>query len=95
MEIKIVVVNHNNVMKYVDMCMSLNNICKENMKFVDMKMIDLLYYVLKRDMSNILGKAVDFEVRGIRKSGRPKRTWLLIVVEQGEKAWLKESEAKI
>ena len=32
-------------------------------------------HVLRREDGDVLGKALDFEVEGQRKKGRPKRTW--------------------
>ena len=32
-------------------------------------------HVLRREVDHILRRALDFEVEGQRKKGRPKRTW--------------------
>ena len=43
--------------------------------------VRLYGHVLRRDDGHVLRKALEFEVRGKRKRGRPKKTWKA----QGEK----------
>ena len=40
--------------------------------------------VLRRDDGNILRKALEFEVRGKRKPGRPKKTWKMQVEKESK-----------
>ena len=42
-------------------------------------------HVLRKDKNNLLRRALDFEVKGSRKRGRPKKIWLTAVVEQSRK----------
>ena len=37
--------------------------------------VHLYGYVLRKEDGHILRRALDFEVEGQRKKGRPKRTW--------------------
>ena len=48
--------------------------------------VRLYGYVLKRDDGHILRKALEFEVRGKRKRGRPKKTWKT-QVEKESRVW--------
>ena len=41
--------------------------------------------VLRKDDGHVLRKALEFEVRGKRKQGRPKKTWKM-QVEKGSKS---------
>ena len=50
-------------------------------------------HVLRKDKDNILRRALDFKVKGTRKRGRPKKTWLIPVVEQSRKVGLNVSGA--
>ena len=50
-------------------------------------------HVLSKDKNNFLRRALDFKVKGIRESGRPKKTWLKAVVEQSRKVGLNEDDA--
>ena len=47
-------------------------------------------HVLRKDKNNFLRMALDFNVRGTMKRGRPKKTWLMAVVEQSRKVGLNE-----
>ena len=50
-------------------------------------------HVLRKDKNNFLRRAIDLKVKGTRKRGRPKKTWLKGVVEQSRKVGLNESDA--
>ena len=50
-------------------------------------------HVLRKDKNNFLRRAFDLNVKGTRKSGRPKETWLKAVMEQSRKVGLNESVA--
>ena len=50
-------------------------------------------HVLRKDKNNFLRRALDLTVKGTRKRGRPKNTWLKAVVEQNRKVGLNESDA--
>ena len=39
-------------------------------------------HVLRREDGHVLRRALDFEVEGQRKKGRPKRTWKKLVDEE-------------
>ena len=45
-------------------------------------------HVLRKDENNILRWVLDFGVKGTRKMGRPRQTWLKAVVEQSRKVGL-------
>ena len=46
-------------------------------------------HVLRKDINNSQRRALDFEVNGTRKRGRPKKTWLKAAVEQSRKlGWM-------
>ena len=47
-------------------------------------------HVLRRDDDSVLRVALDLEVSGKRKRGRPKKTWKKQVEEETEKIGLKE-----
>ena len=49
--------------------------------------------VLRKDKNNFLRRALDLRVKGTRKRGRPKKTWLKAVVEQSWKVWVNTSGA--
>ena len=38
-------------------------------------------HVLRKDKHNFLRRALDLKVKGTRKMGRPKKTWLKAVIE--------------
>ena len=44
-----------------------------------------LGHVLRRDDGHVLRKVLEFEVKGKRKQGRPKKTWK-ILMEKGSKS---------
>ena len=50
-------------------------------------------HVLRKDMNNFPRRALDLTVKGTRKTGRPKKTWLKAVIEQSRKVGLNESDA--
>ena len=50
-------------------------------------------HVLRRDDDNVLRVAMDLEVSGKRKRGRPKKTWKKQVEEETEKIGLKKKVA--
>ena len=45
--------------------------------------------VLRREDDHILRRALNFEVEGQRKKGRPKRTWKKLVEEESVKVGLR------
>ena len=50
-------------------------------------------HVLRTDKNNFLRRALYFKVKGTRKRGRPKKTWLKAVVEHCRKVGLNASDA--
>ena len=50
-------------------------------------------HVLGREDGHVLRRALDFEVEGQRKKGRPKRTWKKQVEEESVKVGLKREDA--
>ena len=50
-------------------------------------------HVLRRDDDSVLRVALDLEVSGKRKRGRPKKTWKKQVEEETEKISLKKENA--
>ena len=49
--------------------------------------------MLRRDDDRVLRVALDFEMNGKRKRGRPKKTWKKQVEEESEKFGLKKEDA--
>ena len=49
--------------------------------------------MLRRDDDNVLRVALNLEVSGKRKRGRPKKTWRKQVEEETEKIGLKKEDA--
>ena len=49
--------------------------------------------MLRRDDDSVLRVALDLEVSGKRKRGRPKKTWKKQVEEETEKIGLKKEDA--
>ena len=46
-------------------------------------------HVLRREDGHVLGRALDFEVEGCRRRGRPKRTWKKQVEEESRRVgWM-------
>ena len=43
-------------------------------------------HVLRRDAGHVLRKALEFEVRGKRKPGRPKKSWKMQVEKESKSA---------
>ena len=50
-------------------------------------------HVLRREDSHILRRALDFEVEGQRKKGRPKMTWKKQVEVESMKVGLRRNDA--
>ena len=50
-------------------------------------------HVLRREDGHILRRALDFEVEGQRKKGRPKRTWKGQVEEESMKVDMRRKDA--
>ena len=50
-------------------------------------------HVLRREYGHVLRTALDFEVEGERKKGRPKRTWKTQVVEESVKVGFRREDA--
>ena len=50
-------------------------------------------HVLRRDDGHVLRKALEFEVRGKRKRGRPKKTWKMQVERESESVGLEKKDA--
>ena len=50
-------------------------------------------HVLRRDGGHILRKALEFEVRGKRKPGRPKKTWKMQVEKESKSIGLEKKDA--
>ena len=54
-----------------------------------------LGHVLRKDDEHVLRKALEFEVDGTRKRGRPKKTWKRQVEEELRKVGLRKEDASI
>ena len=52
------------------------------------------WHVLRRDDGHVLRKALEFEVRGKRKQGRPKKTWKMQVEKESKTVGLAKKDAK-
>ena len=50
-------------------------------------------YVLRKEDSHVLRRALDFEVKGQRKKGRPRRTWKKQVGKECVKIGLRREDA--
>ena len=50
-------------------------------------------HVLRRDDGHVLRKALEFEVRGKRKPGRPKKTWKTQVEKESKSFSLEKKDA--
>ena len=50
-------------------------------------------HVLRRDDGHVLRKALEFEVRGKRKPGRPKKTWKMQVEKESKSLSLVKKDA--
>jgi len=50
-------------------------------------------HVLMRDDGQVLRKALEFEVRGKRKRGRPKKMWKTQVEKESKSVGLEKKEA--
>ena len=49
--------------------------------------VRLYGHVLRRDIGDVLGAALDFEVAGKRGRGRPNATWKRLVEKQTDQIW--------
>ena len=49
-------------------------------------------HVLRRDDGHALRKALEFEVKGKRKRGRPKKTWKTQVEKESESVGLEKED---
>ena len=52
-------------------------------------------YVLRRDDGHVLRKALEFEVKGKRKRGRPKKTWKTQVEKESKSVGIEKDDALI
>ena len=50
-------------------------------------------HVLRRDDGHVLKKALEFEVKGKRKRGRPKKTWKTQVEKESKSVGLEKEDA--
>ena len=50
-------------------------------------------HVLKRDDGHVLRQVLEFEVRGKRKGGRPKKTWKTQVEKESKSVGLEKNDA--
>ena len=50
-------------------------------------------HVLRRDDEHVLRKALEFEVKGKRKRGRPKKTWKTEVEKESKSVVLEKEDA--
>ena len=51
-------------------------------------------HMLKRDDGHVLRKALEFEVKGKRKRGRPRKTWKMQVEKESRSVGLEKEDAK-
>ena len=52
-------------------------------------------HVLRRDDGHVLGKVLEFEVKGKRKRGPPRKTWKMHVEkESSHECWFEEAGCK-
>ena len=49
-------------------------------------------HVLRREDGHVLRKALEFEVKGKRKQGRPKKTWKTQVEKESESVVLEKED---
>ena len=50
-------------------------------------------HMLRRDDGHVLRKALEFEVKGKRKRGRPKKTWKMQVEKESKSVGLEKEDA--
>ena len=50
-------------------------------------------HVLRRDDGYVLRKALEFEVKGKRRRGRPRKTWKMQVERESKSVGLEEEDA--
>ena len=50
-------------------------------------------HVLRRDDGHVLRKTFEFEVKGTRKRGRPKKTWKMQVEKESKSVGLENEDA--
>ena len=55
--------------------------------------VRLYRHVLRRDDGHVLRKALQFELKGKRKRGRPKRTWKMQVEKETKSVGLEKEDA--
>ena len=55
---------------------------------------EMVQYVLRRDDNHVLRKALEFEVKGKRKRGRPRKTWRSQVEKESRSVGLKKGAMK-
>ena len=48
---------------------------------------------MRKDKNNFLRRSLDIRVNGTRERGRPKKPWLIAVVEQSRNVGLNASDA--
>ena len=51
------------------------------------------WHVLRRDDGYVLRKALEFEVKGKKKRGQPKKTWKAQVVKESKSVGLEKEDA--
>ena len=49
--------------------------------------------MLRRDVGHVLRKALEFDVRGKRKRGRPRKTWKMQVEKESKSVGLEKKDA--
>ena len=49
-------------------------------------------HVLRKDDGHVLRKALEFEVKGKRKQGQPKKTWKMQVVKESKSVGLEKED---
>ena len=54
---------------------------------------EMVRHVLRRDDGHVVRKALEFEVRGKRKRGRPKKTWKMQVEKKSKSVGLEKKNA--
>ena len=69
----------------------MKNMSKANDQLSKANIVRWYEQVLRKDKNNFLRRALDINVKGTRKSCRPKITWQKAVVEQSRKVGLSYS----
>ena len=57
-------------------------------------MVQACVNYIRRDYGHVLRKALEFEVKGKRKQGRPRKTWRSQVEKESKSVHLKKEDAK-